>query len=41
MSLCFKYGPVAQLVEQQPFKLMVVGSNPTRITKKKEIALKG
>ena len=27
------YGLVAQLVEQQPFKLMVVGSSPTRITK--------
>jgi hypothetical protein len=24
--------PVAQLVEQHPFKVMVVGSNPTRIT---------
>ena len=26
--------PVAQSVEQHPFKVMVVGSNPTRITKK-------
>ena len=26
--------PVAQVVEQHPFKVMVVGSNPTRITKK-------
>ncbi len=24
--------PLAQLVEQQPFKLWVVGSNPTRLT---------
>ena len=24
--------PVAQLVEQHPFKVMVVGSSPTRIT---------
>ena len=24
--------PVAQSVEQHPFKVMVVGSNPTRIT---------
>ena len=28
------YGPVAQLVEQQPFKLMVMGSIPIRPTKK-------
>ena len=26
------YNPVAQSVEQHPFKVMVVGSNPTRIT---------
>ncbi len=27
-----KCGPLAQLVEQQPFKLWVVGSSPTRLT---------
>ena len=27
--------PLAQLVEQQPFKLMVTGSNPVRRTKTK------
>ena len=27
-----KRGPLAQLVEQQPFKLWVVGSSPTRLT---------
>ena len=26
------YGSLAQLVEQQPFKLMVTGSNPVRPT---------
>ena len=26
------FEPLAQLVEQQPFKLWVVGSNPTRLT---------
>ena len=25
-------GPLAQLVEQRPFKAWVVGSNPTRLT---------
>lgn len=28
------FGPLAQVVEQQPFKLWVVGSSPTRLTKK-------
>ena len=28
--------PVAQLVEQHPFKVMVVGSIPTRITELKQ-----
>lgn len=27
-----KYGPLAQSVEHQPFKLRVVGSSPTRLT---------
>ena len=27
-----KYGPLAQLVEQFPFKEWVVGSSPTRLT---------
>ena len=30
----FKIDSVAQLVEQQPFKLMVAGSIPARVTKK-------
>ncbi len=29
LTLCQDFGSVAQLVEQQPFKLMVVGSIPT------------
>lgn len=30
-------GPLAQLVEHFPFKEGVVGSNPTRLTKKKTL----
>ena len=30
------FGPVAQWIEQQPSKLRVVGSNPSRITTTKE-----
>ena len=29
----FNFGPLAQLVEQRPFKAWVVGSNPTRLTR--------
>ena len=29
----FHTGPVAQLAEQKPFKLLVLGSSPSRLTK--------
>ncbi len=32
LTLPFYKGPLAQLVEHRPFKAMVVGSNPTRLT---------
>ena len=32
--------PLAQSVEQQPFKLWVVGSNPTRLTSLRSIELR-
>ena len=28
MTILLRRAPIAQLVEQQPFKLMVAGSNP-------------
>ena len=31
-------GPLAQLVEQQPFKLLVLGSSPRRLTKMEMLA---
>ena len=36
-NICIFNNPVAQLVEQHPFKVMVVGSNPTRITTNRSI----
>ena len=32
IHIYFMIEPLAQSVEQQPFKLWVVGSNPTRLT---------
>ncbi len=41
LPICYEliYDPVAQLVEQWPFKPMVVGSIPTGVTKHKTLKL--